>query len=269
MASDRASPTPVGYVAPSTLRSISELAKEIKSSIGGMLGVEPGHRVLDVGCGPGLDTVGHTRSATLSGYVVGMDRDPQMVTEAETRRRAWDAADRAAYVVADGLALPFLNDAFDRCRCERVLQHVNDSAHVVAELFRVTRPGGTAVVADSDWASLSVDCDDRDLERRIMHAVSNCFADGYAGREIARSMRAAGFDIVRIDVRPLYWTSYERFRMTSFPAAGVVPSLISSGRLAAADWDRFVELLERSDRHESFFASASVIVVAGRKGARQ
>ena len=269
MASNLPSATSVGYVAASTLRSISELAQEIKLSIGDMLGVEPGQRVLDVGCGPGLDTVGHARSATLSGYVVGMDLDPQMVSEAEIRRRAWDVADRATYLVADGLALPFLDDSFDRCRCERVLQHVNDSAHVVAELFRVTRPGGTVVVADSDWASLSVDCDDRDLERRIMRAVSSGFADGYAGREIARVMRAAGFDIARIDVRPLYWTSYERFRTTSFPAAGVVPSLISSGRLAAAEWVRFVELLEGSDRNASFFASASVIVVAGRKGARQ
>jgi ubiquinone/menaquinone biosynthesis C-methylase UbiE len=269
MASDLASVAPVGYVDAPTLRSISELAREIKSRISDMLGVEPGDRVLDVGCGPGLDTAGLAGSAASSGYVVGMDRDAQMVTEAETHRRQRNAAVRLAHVAGDGLALPFLDEVFDRCRCERMLQHVNDPAHVVAELFRVTSSDGTAVVADTDWASLSVDCDDRDLERRIMHAVSNCFADGYAGREIARLMRAAGFDIAGIDVRPLYWTSWEHFRTTSFTAAGVVPSLISSGRLAAADWHRFVELLEQSDRNESFFASASVIVVAGCKRSRK
>jgi SAM-dependent methyltransferase len=48
-------------------------------------------------------------------------------------------------------------DGFDGVWCERVLQHVDDADVALAELIRVTRPGGRVCLVDTDWDSLAFD----------------------------------------------------------------------------------------------------------------
>src|SRR5215510_2082730 len=68
-------------------------------------------------------------------------------------------------------------------------------------------------------------------DRKSTRLNSSHVAISYAVFCLKKKMRNAGYEISHIDVRPIYWTSYERFKTTSFPASGVVPSLIASGRL--------------------------------------
>ena len=75
-------------------------------------------------------------SGTVSGIDVGPDdggREP-----GTPRRRRCSRGLRQA----DAHALPFEERSFDRVRCERVLQHVEDPAEVVAEIFRVPHREG-------------------------------------------------------------------------------------------------------------------------------
>jgi len=46
-----------------------------------------GHPVLDLGCGPGTDTLALAERVGSDGMVVGIDRDPAMLKEAERRAR--------------------------------------------------------------------------------------------------------------------------------------------------------------------------------------
>lgn len=99
--------------------------------------------VLDVGCGPGTDVadLGRTRA-------VGLDPSSVMC------RRA---AEQGAMVCrGDALALPFADEAFDACRADRVVQHLDDPLAAITEFVRVTRPGGRIVVADPDQESLVI-----------------------------------------------------------------------------------------------------------------
>jgi SAM-dependent methyltransferase len=265
MASDTVLASSVGHVDAATLSAISSLAQDLKARIFRLVDARAGQRVLDVGCGPGLDLPALSAAAGSDGVVVGIDADPQMVRDAEARSHRAGHAGAVAHFVGDALALPFRDGVFDRCRCERVLQHVHEPKTAVRELFRVARVDGLVVTADSDWGSLSIDCDDIDLERRIVRAVSGQLANGYAGRELVRLMRGAGCEIVGVEVQPVWWTSFARFRATSFPATGVVDALLGSGGLSSADWNRFVAACERAEQQAAFFASAAVVVVAGRK----
>ena len=101
-----------------------------------------GGRYLDVGCGTGADA---NALAVRHGVdVVGVDASETMVEEA--RRRGLPEA-----VVADAASLPFEDASFDGAWADRVFQHLADPEPALAELVRVTRPGGRIVVADPDY----------------------------------------------------------------------------------------------------------------------
>jgi SAM-dependent methyltransferase len=94
-----------------------------------------GQRVLDVGCGVGMYTAAILRHTP---HVFGVEVE---------RERAREARGRAAGVAqALGERLPFADAVFDVVFSHEVLEHVADDQACVAEMVRVTRPGGRVVV---------------------------------------------------------------------------------------------------------------------------
>lgn len=96
--------------------------------------------VLDVGCGIGVGPVAIAR--THGCRVVGVDLSPQMIEWARRRARDDDVEDRVTFAVADVLDLPFDDDRFDVAVAESVLAFVVDKERAIAEMVRVTKPGG-------------------------------------------------------------------------------------------------------------------------------
>ncbi len=95
--------------------------------------------VLDVGCGNGrylaeLHTRGHR------GFACGADLSEGML------RSARPVAGDAPLLVSDAQALPFASDSFDVVLVMHMLYHVPDRAQAIAEIRRVLRPGGVALV---------------------------------------------------------------------------------------------------------------------------
>lgn len=107
--------------------------------------VSAGDRVLDVGCGPGRFTL---ELARLGAQIVAVDISPGQLElhRSYTTKLGSAVEDR---VVADVLSLPFEDDAFDVTVCYGgAISYVLDRApEAVAELARVTRPGGHVLVS--------------------------------------------------------------------------------------------------------------------------
>ena len=100
--------------------------------------------VADIGCGNGLylAELGRRRHA---GPFLGVDMSPGMLRAA--RQRAGDTARRSpALLAADATALPLRDGAADLTLATHMLYHVPEPGQAVAELRRVTRPGGRVVV---------------------------------------------------------------------------------------------------------------------------
>lgn len=111
------------------------------------LGVPRGARWLDVGCGTGA------LSATIlevaePAEVVGVDSSPDYVAYAGQAV----VSPRARFVVADALDLPFAGGSYQAAVSGLVLNFVPDPARMVAELARVTEPGGTVAAYVWDYA---------------------------------------------------------------------------------------------------------------------
>jgi ubiquinone/menaquinone biosynthesis C-methylase UbiE len=102
--------------------------------------VAPAELALDVGTGAGALAFA---LAPLAREVVAVDVEPALLEEARRRAPA-----NVALVEADARALPFEDDSFDVVGTLRTLHHVERPERVVAELARVTRPGGTVLVVD-------------------------------------------------------------------------------------------------------------------------
>jgi SAM-dependent methyltransferase len=110
-------------------------------------GIRPGHRVLDVGCGPGpltralADRAGAPNVATV-------DPSPDFVDACRARVPGAD--------VRLGVAeeLPFSRETFDATLAQLVVQLMDDRDAGVEEMIRVTRPGG--VVAACVWDSTTM-----------------------------------------------------------------------------------------------------------------
>jgi len=109
--------------------------------------IEPGHRVLDVGCGTGTLVVNLKRQYAAA-QVVGLDPDPKAL------RRARSKAARAAVSVQldQGFAdeLPYKGESFDRVFSSLMFHHLNrqERENMLREVLRVLKPAGSLHLVD-------------------------------------------------------------------------------------------------------------------------
>jgi SAM-dependent methyltransferase len=258
-----------GTVGADDIRRLAQLTDGVKRRIRSLLELRPGHFVLDVGCGPGLDTAVVAQHISPTGRVAGIDYDASMIRRARTagahgadQRRVW-------YQVADATRIPYRTGTFDSCYCERVLQHTADAAAVVREMARVTKPGGTIVAADTDWGTLSIDAPDPALERAFVRFVGDTLHNGFAGRQLRRLMKTAGLNAVGIEMWPIVWTDYKVFRATSLSLLDMDRRAVDAGAVSAAALKRLDRALTDADRRGVFFASAAIVMARGRNGTRR
>ena len=118
------------------------------------LGLAPGDRVLDLGCGFGRHAYGALRrGATVAACDVGRGELAEVRDMVTALRDAGEVPEGAAgaAVGADAGCLPFAGGAFDRVIAAEVLEHIPHDGAALAELARVLRPGGTLAVTVPSW----------------------------------------------------------------------------------------------------------------------
>jgi ubiquinone/menaquinone biosynthesis C-methylase UbiE len=154
------------------------------------LAVEAGHRVLDVGCGPGFYAAELLAEVGASGAVVGVDSSAAMLAAAA--RRCEGLGD-AIFQEGSATTLSFEGQSFDRALCVQVLEYVADVPAALAQFHRVLRPGGRVVIWDVDWSTLSWHSADPVRMERVLRAWDRQTAHPTLPRKLAAALRAAGF----------------------------------------------------------------------------
>ncbi|MDP2009250.1 MAG: methyltransferase domain-containing protein, partial [Phenylobacterium sp.] len=116
-----------------------------------LLAPAAGEHLLDVGVGPGLLALDLARLVGESGRMVGLDLAPAMVAAATARLAGLSQAE---VKIGDAANLDLPDGAFDGAVSTQVYEYVADMPRALAELHRVLRPGGRALILDTDWRSL-------------------------------------------------------------------------------------------------------------------
>jgi ubiquinone/menaquinone biosynthesis C-methylase UbiE len=165
------------------------------------LDVRPGSRVLDVGSGLGI-LAGAVARAAPGVRVTGIELSAAQVGRAERPASV-------AYVRGDAHALAFMTASFDLVYARYLLEHAGDPAAVLAEMFRVLRPGGRVAVMENDVSLVRFDppCSAfEDVWAAFTELQHRLGGDGLVGRRLFRLLTAAGFDDVRLSVQPeVHW----------------------------------------------------------------
>jgi len=169
------------------------------------LALREGERVLDIGSGPGLLAHDMAASVGRNGCVCGIDISEDMLTM--SRKRCTNQS-HTEFQKADATNLPYPNDSFDAAASTQVYEYVRDIPVALAELYRVARPGGRAVVLDTDYGSLVIHTEDEARMKRVLSAWNEHFVHAGLPRTLSRQLRDAGFTIRQRDAIPMFNPEY-------------------------------------------------------------
>ena len=148
-----------------------------------------GARIVDVGCGPGFYVAELLERVGRSGFVVGVDRSPQMLELAKNRARS----ENVDFREGDATALPVRDEDFDAALSVQVLEYVADVDAALAELHRALRPGGRVVIWDVDWTTVSWRSSDPERMQRVLRIWDRHLAHPALPHTLGSRLRRAGF----------------------------------------------------------------------------
>lgn len=201
------------------------------------LHVPAGGRALDLGCGPlgVLDLL--SAAVGPSGRALGIDNEPQMIAHARTT-----IAERALTNVelalgeASHTGLP--TGSFDLAHERLVLINHPAPQDVVAEMARVTRPGGWIALQELDcelWR-----CEPRhdawdELHLAFIEAFTGAGLDPFVGRRLPALLRGAGLTDVSFDVHAYHWSPSHPYQTLLLHFTGILRERILEAGLLTAD----------------------------------
>ncbi|CAN5507103.1 MAG: methyltransferase domain-containing protein [Nocardioidaceae bacterium] len=220
-----------------------------------------GQRLLDVGCGTGEDTRTLAAHVGPTGSVIGVDPSETMLEEA--RRRTGHRNMQVEFRRGDATDLALDDGSVDGCRCERVFQHLPEPERAMAELVRVTRPGGRIVVIDTDWGLHAVHGADPHLTSRVLECWERSLANGRSGRSLPGLFAAAGIQDPEVRVETM--VNVDGATPSHPPFTVMTGVAQAEGALSVEETRRWLDELSDAGRRGQFFWAVTMFAVGGQR----
>jgi ubiquinone/menaquinone biosynthesis C-methylase UbiE len=230
-------------------------------------GLRPGMRALDLGCGTGAVTrVMATMAAP--GRVTGVDMSAARLAQA--RQLASERGLEIEFVEGEATHLPFPSASFDYTWSRFLFEYLPDPQRALAELIRVTRPGGLVTVGDLDGQIEQFYPLDPAIETDLRDALQLLGETGFdprTGRKLYHWFYQAGLRDIAVHTLP-----YQVYRggvpVRDLPnwRAKVVNASAFLGKRTGdrARWDRFRDAFLSQILRPDVFYYCTLILVQGR-----
>jgi len=183
--------------------------------------LEPGQTVLDLGSGGGIDVLLSAQRVGPTGKVYGLDVTDEMLALArENQRKA--GVSNVEFVKGEIEAIPLPDNTVDVIISNCVINLSADKDRVLAEAFRVLKPGGRLAVSD-----VVVRGEVPAVIRRSVELWIGCVAGALEEGEYRAKLGKAGFEAVDIEPTRIYRTEDARefLDREGIDAAAIAPSV--------------------------------------------
>ena len=221
----------------SNLYDLGETAGLPKTAVGASLGcgnptalaeLRTGETVLDLGSGGGLDVFLSAKRVGPTGRVFGLDMTDEMLALARENQREAGVSN-VEFLKGEIESIPLPDASVDVIISNCVINLSADKNRVLAEAFRVLRPGGRLAVSDVVVrGELSPEI------RRNMELWAGCVAGALEESDYRERLSRAGFEAIEVEPWRIYGTDESRAMMGS---AGIDPRIAEEeavGKLASA-----------------------------------
>ena len=146
--------------------------------------------IVDVGCGSGMDAINLAQSGA---KVYGFDNDEKFI---KTAKKQQAVGLKVNFICADASNLPLENESVDKIRFDRVFQHLDNYDTILAEAYRLLKPGGQIQIIDPDYFSITFFLSNIELERKLLDNISyKRIPNSYKVRQIPEYLKNNKFEI--------------------------------------------------------------------------
>ena len=188
--------------------------------------LEPGTRLLEVGCGVGavLAVLGQEFPGV---RLTGVDIEPKQLEFARVHLARAEVD--ATLVEANALGLPFPDESFDHVWMMWFLEHVPDPPAVLREARRVLVPGGAITAIEVDYSTCRAQPSTPAIEALFQTMVSGMAASGWsdAGTRLPDWLHQAGFREIDDGELNFRWQEDDLARQAAY-AADVMESALDA-----------------------------------------
>jgi SAM-dependent methyltransferase len=221
------------------------------------LGLGPGLRVADVGCGVGTVSLWMAQQVGLSGAVVCVDNSAQQLALVRLNAEE-NGYGNMTFLEASADHVDLPDESLDLVYCRFLLDHLENPFAALAEMRRLLKPQGTLVSETIDLMGMATDPPDPAYSKEVdymreLSAVRGI--DAGSGMKIHRLFRQVGFQ--RIEVRlnqPAYLQGEEK-RFWEYSVAESIPAVVDRGFYTLEHMQSRVQGMQQVNADESILVA--------------
>lgn len=226
-----------------------------------LLALQSGETVVDIGSGPGLlcdamaDAVGPT------GRVIGIDISDDLLMLARARNaRTW-----LSYEKGDATSLPIPASSVDIAVATQVIEYVADVNRALSEVERVLKPGGRALIVDTDWDGVVWHSSSPERMESVLQAWEAHCSHPRLPRTMPRRLRAAGLEVQSVTGFAIVNTRFDDRAYSAGLARFIDEFVCKQESLANGEIRGWLHDLEALSSRDEYFFSTTRHFFAARK----
>jgi ubiquinone/menaquinone biosynthesis C-methylase UbiE len=211
---------------------------------------QPGERIVDVGCGPGL--LAHELAPAVgdTGRIIGADSSAAML---ELAKKRCAHLPNIEFVECDATDLEVDEASADLVTCTQVLLYVTDVEKALEEMFRILKPGGRVIIMETDWRGTVLHSYYEDLTEKIIEAWDRAVPSPRLPPRLAPLLRQKGFTSVETEAIPLVSTDCTPDGFSMAMMAQSAEAACEQGIVTASEAQSWLEELTQLGAEDAYF----------------
>ena len=221
--------------------------------------------ILFLGCGTGVEVRELLGLPDFNGNITALDISQTLVDRGQSAFAQEGIGDNVRWLVGDAQNTKLPDQSFDIVFAHTLISHVPSPEAVVNEIARLLKPGGTTVIFDGDYATLTYGTDDPEYGKQMDEKIiRGLIANPRVMRSMPRMFRRAGLELKN----SLGWVLTEVGKAEFFlPSLDSLSALLPAAGVATAEEvEQFVSDQRKAHEEGTFFGGYNFYAMIAQKG---